>query len=123
MKNIAKKSLFTAVWVCSSVSMAFAGGTTSSTTASSAFWVWTTALNWEADPLEVALQGYANKLFTYLYIFVVFLALYAGFLILTAAGNDDNIKKGKKILTQAAMWIIVIFLASQIAKFIIGLLA
>ncbi len=39
------------------------------------------------------------------------LCLYAGFLVVTAAGNDANQKKGMTILKQAAMWIAIIGLS------------
>lgn len=120
MKNTAKKAIFTTVWLFSTASTALANK------AESTFWVNSSAESnmWlESGDLSTAIQRYVKNLFAFLYIIAVLLALYAGFLILTAAWNDDNIKKGKKILTQAGIWFVVIFLASAIVKFVIGLLA
>ena len=52
--------------------------------------------------------------FNFLYIIAFVLILWAGFKILTAAGDEESVKKGKTIMIQAAIGLVVIFLASQI---------
>jgi len=50
---------------------------------------------------------------------VVF-ALWGGFNILTAGGDEEKVKKGKTILIQAAIGLVVIFLASSIVQWIVS---
>ena len=46
------------------------------------------------------------------------LIIYGGFLWMTAAGNDENISKAKKIITQAAIGLLVIVIAYALTDFI-----
>lgn len=54
-------------------------------------------------------------------IFVV-LVVYAGFLYLTAAGDDAKVKKAKTMLTQAVIGLVIIVAAYAIADFVIDAL-
>ena len=54
-------------------------------------------------------------------IFVV-LVVYAGFLYLTAAGDDTKVKKAKTLLTQSVIGLIIIVAAYAIAAFVIDAL-
>lgn len=54
-------------------------------------------------------------------IFVV-LVVYAGFLYLTAAGDDTKVKKAKTLLTQSIIGLIIIVAAYAIAAFVIDAL-
>lgn len=56
-----------------------------------------------------------------LYLIAVVFALYAGFQILTAGWDEEKVKSGKTTLINAVIGLIVIFLASQIVNWIIGL--
>jgi hypothetical protein len=56
----------------------------------------------------------------FLYLVAVAFVLYGGFLMLTAGGEEDKVKKGKTILMQAALGLLVVFLASTFVTFIIG---
>lgn len=56
-----------------------------------------------------------------LYFIAVAFALYAGFQILTAGGDEDKVKSGKTTLINAVIGLIVIFLASQIVTWIVNL--
>lgn len=56
---------------------------------------------------------------TLLYMIAVGFALYGGFQILTAGGEDDKVKSGKKVLVNAVLGLFVIFIASSIVKFVI----
>ena len=55
-------------------------------------------------------------------VFVV-LVVYAGFLYLTSAGAEDNVKKAKKLLTQAIIGLIIIVSAYAISGYVIAALA
>jgi len=54
-------------------------------------------------------------------VFVV-LVVYAGFLYLTSAGAEDNVKKAKKLLTQAIIGLIIIVSAYAISSYVIDAL-
>ena len=49
--------------------------------------------------------------------------IYGGYLILFGGENEDNYKKGKKIVTYAVVGIIVIALAASIVKFALEVIA
>lgn len=55
-----------------------------------------------------------------LYFIAVLFALYGGFMILTAGGDEEKVKKGKTTLIQAVIGLAVIFLASQIISWVIS---
>jgi len=55
-------------------------------------------------------------------IFLV-LIVYAGFLWMTAAGNDDQVKKAKSILTAAIIGVIIIIAAYAISNFVLDALS
>ncbi len=55
----------------------------------------------------------------FLYLIAVIYGIYGGFLILTAAGDEERVKKGKTTLIHAVLGIIVIFLASTVIRFVI----
>jgi len=58
-----------------------------------------------------------------LYFVAVVFCLYGGFTILTAWWDEEKVKKWKTMLINAVIGLIVIFLASQIVRWIIGLWA
>ena len=49
--------------------------------------------------------------------------LYGGFLMVTAGGDEEKVKKGKNILIQVALGIVVIFLAYSIVNWVVGFMA
>lgn len=48
--------------------------------------------------------------------------IYGGFMYMTSAGNEDQIKKAKNVLTYAIIGIVIIAMAFLIAEFVIGAL-
>lgn len=56
-------------------------------------------------------------------VIVVSLIIYAGFLWMTANGNEDNISRAKKILTNSVIGLVIILSAFTITQFIINALA
>jgi hypothetical protein len=72
------------------------------------------------NDLDVAVQNIIGNITTFLYIIAVAFALWGGFQILTAAGDDGKVSKGKTILIQAGLGLVVIFLASSIISFILN---
>lgn len=67
-----------------------------------------------------AVQVLITNAISFLYLVAVVFALWGGFNILTAGGDEEKVKKGKTILIQAAIGLVVIFLASSIVKWIVG---
>lgn len=70
-------------------------------------------------PLVEKIQSMMSFLTNFLYLIAVAFVLYGGFLMLTAGGEEDKVKKGKTILMQAVMGLIVVFLASTLVTFVI----
>ena len=61
-----------------------------------------------------------NIILGFLGILTVILVLYGGFVWLTAAGSEDNVKKGRDILIWAAIGAIVISIAWTISSYILN---
>lgn len=91
----------------------------------------TNAINFETRPVDAGLVGDSDgadgaiqTLITnaigFLYLVAVVYALWGGFQILTAGGDEEKVKKGKTILVQAVIGLIVIFLASSIINWVVN---
>ena len=57
---------------------------------------------------------------SFLGIIAVVIVLYGGFMYMTAGGNDDRVKKAKKVLLNAVIGIVLILSAFGIVQFILG---
>ncbi|MEY4744628.1 MAG: Type secretion system pilin [Candidatus Parcubacteria bacterium] len=55
-------------------------------------------------------------------VILVVLVVYAGFIWMTAQGNDEKIKKAKGMITSAVIGMIIIFAAYAITNFVVGAL-
>lgn len=79
------------------------------------------------DTAKGSLEDSATSLINYFLGFLGLIAvgfiIYAGILMVTAAGDDDAIGKGKKIITFAAVGIIIIMLAYGIVSWVANSLA
>ena len=73
-------------------------------------------LVWTADNI----LGYLIGL---LYFVAIVFAIYAGFMILTSAGDEEKVKKGKKTFLFVLAWLVLIFLSSQIIRWVISILS
>jgi hypothetical protein len=69
---------------------------------------------------DQAIQTIISRAVTFLYILALVYALYGGFNIMTAGGDEEKVKKGKTILIQAGIGLVVIFLANSIVSWIIN---
>lgn len=124
MNNLVKKSLYatagTALVAVNSVNSVLAGGPDSTFGVTKAG----TVTGWlENAPLADTIQSYVNFLMTFLYLIAVLYALWGGFQILTAGGDDDKVSKGKTILIQGATGLFVIWISGTIIKFVLSVLA
>lgn len=72
--------------------------------------------------LKTAGENIINNAMLFLAILAVCYGLYGGFLMMTAGGDDGKVTKGKTILIQVGLGLIVIFLAGSIVKWVLGLL-
>ena len=66
------------------------------------------------------IQDVIIYLLSFLSLIAVALILWAGLIILTAAGEEDKVKRAKTIIFQAFIGLLIIFLAWAITTFIIG---
>lgn len=66
------------------------------------------------------IQDVVVYLLTFLALITVMLILWAGFSVLTSAGDEEKVKKAKKIIVYAIAGLILITLAYSITRFIIG---
>ncbi len=73
--------------------------------------------------LAATIENAVAFLVGFLYLIAVIYGIYGGFLILTAAGDEERVKKGKTTLIHAVLGIIVIFLASTVIRFVIDALS
>lgn len=68
---------------------------------------------------DSAIQTLITNFMIFLALIAVCYGLYGGFLMLTAGGDEDKVKKGRTILLQVALGLVVIFLANSIVQFIL----
>ena len=73
-----------------------------------------------ASDLRDTIRRAINIILGFLGILTVILVLYGGFVWLTAAGSEDNVKKGRDILIWAAIGAIVISIAWTISSYILN---
>ncbi len=74
----------------------------------------------DSGTADTVVQKLVGNVMFFLGIVAVLYGLYGGFLILTAGGEDDKVKKGKTILIQVALGLVVIFLANSIVQWVLG---
>jgi hypothetical protein len=116
--NTLKNISYTAVAMTTAVytTVSFAAGIDAGTTKVKE------SLKGRSDNLEDGVQGIITFITNLLYLIAVAFVLYGGFLMMTAGGEEDKVKKGKTILMQAALGLLVIFLASSIVSFVLRLI-
>ncbi len=82
---------------------------------------WNSSWSDENNFIEI-LDNIAWYIIGLFYFISVMLWIYAGFIILTSGWEDDRVKKWKNILIYVILWLIIIFLASQIINWVIDTL-
>ena len=75
----------------------------------------------EQDPREM-IANIINIILGFLGIIALVIILYAGFTWMTAAGNEDQVGKAKKMMSAGIIGLIIILSAFGIAKFVVGAL-
>ncbi len=71
-------------------------------------------------PASQYIQDIVNYVLTFMAIVWVLYIIYAGFNILTAAGDDEKVSNSKKTITYVAIGLLIMFLAYSIIGFIFG---
>lgn len=112
MKNVLKNGFYAIAWL-----MLIGLNTTNAAISAGSVTNQGIVTQWSAD---IVIQAWLANLLGFLYLAAVLIAIWWGFNILTAAWDEDKVKKGKTILIQAGLWIVVIFLAGSIIEWIIG---
>ncbi|HRH23442.1 MAG TPA: hypothetical protein PK295_02335 [Candidatus Magasanikbacteria bacterium] len=72
----------------------------------------------EAQDIRITVAKGIQLVLSLLGIVFVVLVVYAGFLIFTAAGNEENVSKAKKIISYAVIGLIIILSAYSITSFV-----
>ncbi len=75
--------------------------------------------NVEADGVVDGITNIIVYLVGFFYLIAVIFGIYAWFLIMTSAGDDERIKKWKNIFIYVLVGLIVVFLASTIIRFVV----
>jgi len=76
--------------------------------------------NAEYQDIRITAANIIKEAMTLLGFLTVLLILYAGFLWMTAAGNEEKVATAKKILTNAVIGLVIIMCAYAIAYFVIS---
>lgn len=77
------------------------------------------SIEWTNASADVAAQKLVGNVMGFLYIVAVFYALWGGFNILTAGWDEEKVKKWKTVLIQAALWLVVIWIASSVIEWVV----
>lgn len=81
-----------------------------------------TELGFSSQTLPGLVGSGINVLLSILGIVFVVLVVYAGFLYLTSQGEETNVKKAKKLLTQSIIGLVIIVAAYAISSYVIDAL-
>lgn len=74
---------------------------------------------WDTASADTAVQKLITNAIWFLYLVAIVFGLWGGFNILTAWGNDEKVKKGKTIIIQALIGLVVIWLASSVVNWVV----
>ena len=93
--------------------------------ASTIFWVDRVTENLQNGGDDLVLT--ADNVFGYIiglfYFIAVIFAIYGGFTILTSGWDEEKVKKGKNLVIYVVLGLVVVFLASQIVRWIISIMS
>lgn len=73
----------------------------------------------EIPTAQLAIANIIRNLLLYVGILIVLLVIYSGFLWATARGNEEQIKKAKRILVGSIIGLLIIFAAAGIVDFVL----
>ena len=74
------------------------------------------------DTADSAVQRLVGNVLLFLAIVAVLYGIYGGFLMVTAGGDEEKVKKGRTIIFQVLIGLVVIFLANSIVQWLLTLI-
>jgi len=77
-------------------------------------------LKWSVANVDVVIENWVIYFIWFLYLIAFIMMVWGWVMILTAAWNEDKVKKGTSTILQAIAWLIVVFIASSIIELVIG---
>lgn len=110
------KKLF--YWVAGTALLAHANATSALTITGR----WEDQIAGTVQSVDQAIITLLNVVSTFLFLLAVLYAVYGGFVILTAAGDEEKVKKWRTVIFHAILGLIVIFLAYSIVRWIVDIL-
>ena len=75
-------------------------------------------IRWNEQDLADFIQDLIKWVLGFLAIIAVIIFIIAWFMIMTAWGDEDKVKKGKTWMINAIIWIVVIFLSWSVVKWV-----
>lgn len=69
---------------------------------------------------DIMVQRLVGNAMLFLGIVAVLYGIWGGFLMVTAGGDEEKVKKGRTILVQVAIGLVVIFIANSIVQFVLS---
>ncbi|MCH2188874.1 pilin [Candidatus Gracilibacteria bacterium] len=81
-----------------------------------------TNIQGRTESADIAVQNIVANFMIFLAIIAVLYLLWGGFQILTAGGDEEKVTKGKTIIIQAGLGLLVIFLANSIVQWVLGII-
>ncbi len=115
MNNVIKSSFYAVAWLL------LLG--LNSANAAIGFWEdkVNTGLKGSENSLEQTVQNLVSNFMIFLSIIAVLYLLWWGMNILTAAWDDEKVKKWKTVIIHAVIWLFVIFIANSVIIWVLGL--
>lgn len=84
--------------------------------------VWSQDATWQEPRALTIIRTTINRVLSILWVIALILCLYWWFQMLTAAWDDGKVKTWTKILKNAAIWLVVIWLSRILVRFIFWLI-
>lgn len=113
-----QKGIYSLIGLASTVSTALAASSTSTFGVDKV-----TVAGTSANSAETTIQTLIDRAMMFLALVAVVYGIWGGFQIVTAGGDEEKVKKGRTILIQVVIGIIVIVLAGSVVKWVINLVA
>lgn len=113
-----------AIYLLLILSLIFISDNVSASDAGTLFWVnkIDSSLSGWWSNLVATVNNIAGYIIWLFYFIAVILWIYWWFLILVSWWDEEKVKKWKNIIIYVVLWLIVIFLASQLVNWVIGIM-
>lgn len=77
----------------------------------------------EEESIIIAIAKLINIILSFLGVIFIILLIYSGFMWMTAAGNEAQVEKAKKIMVRAIIGVIIILVSFAATWFVMGALS